>query len=314
MPKFILSDESVNKYGFRVLTSGIQLDAFMNNPVMFYNHDRENLPIGKWTNIKVEGTKLTADPEFDTNDEFAMKIKDKVDKGIINCASIGFDILETSFEQALLVDNQIRPTVTKCCLFETSIVDIPGNSNSIKMRGIELRGNITENEIELFIPKISTHNLLEMKETAKLLGLADTATEAEINAAITKLQTEKLRAEGNSENGLKVLLSLAENKGFKKETIEKLAKADFNAAFDLVNDAPAKDAGENITQTTPKGGNASLTDLVTELRKSSGTAPTEMKFSEMLRKNPAALEAMERENPTQWKALYKAEYGVEPSL
>lgn len=37
---FVLSDESVNSYGFRVLTDGIALDNFKKNPVMLWNHTR----------------------------------------------------------------------------------------------------------------------------------------------------------------------------------------------------------------------------------------------------------------------------------
>lgn len=58
MPKktFILHDETVNTQGFRMLTSGADLSVFENNPVMLLNHDDWNMPIGRWENIRVEGT------------------------------------------------------------------------------------------------------------------------------------------------------------------------------------------------------------------------------------------------------------------
>mgnify|MGYP003375424942 FL=1 len=36
---FVLHDESVNTYGFRMLTSGAVLDEFIKNPVMLLNHN-----------------------------------------------------------------------------------------------------------------------------------------------------------------------------------------------------------------------------------------------------------------------------------
>ncbi len=38
--RFILSDESVNCYGLRFLTAGIDIKDFVKNPVMLYMHGR----------------------------------------------------------------------------------------------------------------------------------------------------------------------------------------------------------------------------------------------------------------------------------
>lgn len=54
---FVLHDESVNTYGFRMLTSGVNLDEFRKNPVMLLNHNDYSLPIGRWENIRIEGAK-----------------------------------------------------------------------------------------------------------------------------------------------------------------------------------------------------------------------------------------------------------------
>jgi phage head maturation protease len=100
---FILSDESINTQGFRVLTNGIRLDEFRKNPIMLWNHNSswrgtkdEQLPIGRWDNIRVEGGKLLADAVLDDGDDFAKEIARKVDKGIINMCSIGFAVIEQS--------------------------------------------------------------------------------------------------------------------------------------------------------------------------------------------------------------------------
>lgn len=52
--RIILSDSSLNRYGYRVLTEGINLEAFKKNPVMLYMHLRdEGSPI--WGDYKAIG-------------------------------------------------------------------------------------------------------------------------------------------------------------------------------------------------------------------------------------------------------------------
>ncbi|MBL6448569.1 hypothetical protein JMN32_19820 [Fulvivirga sp. 29W222] len=144
---FILSDESVNEYGFRILTAGIDLKRFKKNPVMLYAHIRSFeskgkdgviLPIGRWENIRKEDSQLLADAVFDEDDEFAMKISSKIDKGILNTASAGLDVLEYSEDPKLMGKGQTLPTVTKSILKEASIADIPGNGNAVRLFGKEL--------------------------------------------------------------------------------------------------------------------------------------------------------------------------------
>lgn len=45
---FVLHDETVNTYGFRMLTSGANLEEFRKNPVILLNHKDWELPIGRW--------------------------------------------------------------------------------------------------------------------------------------------------------------------------------------------------------------------------------------------------------------------------
>ena len=69
---FILSDGSVNSYGFSVDMTNLHLERFRNNPVMLYNH--YDL-IGKWENLRVEDGKLLAEASFMDGDEEALAKK-----------------------------------------------------------------------------------------------------------------------------------------------------------------------------------------------------------------------------------------------
>lgn len=136
----VLSDESINSYGYRVLTSGIDLKNFRKNPIMLFNHERMswqgdvyNGPIGYWENIRIEDGKLMADAVIDEEDPKGKIIANKLEKNFIRAASIGFKLIELSEDKKHLLPGQTRPTVTKCELVEVSIVDVPANKNALAL-------------------------------------------------------------------------------------------------------------------------------------------------------------------------------------
>lgn len=131
MKTFTLHDESVNSYGFRMLTNGVLLDEFKKNPVMFYNHDDREMPIGRWENVRVEGEKILAEANFDLGDTRAKEIARKVEAGYINACSVGAWVLESSRDPSLYLEGQDAPTVTRWSLREVSICNIPANHNAL---------------------------------------------------------------------------------------------------------------------------------------------------------------------------------------
>lgn len=122
---FVVSDESKNCYGQVILTDGIDTTQFEKNPVMLYMHERKTV-VGRWENIRKEGKKLLADAVFDDGTELGATVKRQVEKGFLRSASIGVEIKETKDVKGVEV-------VTKCELLEVSIVDIPANSNAMKL-------------------------------------------------------------------------------------------------------------------------------------------------------------------------------------
>lgn len=136
--RFVLSDESVNKQGFRVITSGIDLEQFRKNPVMLWMHFRatgssvhEVLPLGYWADIEIINNALTAIPVFDDSDTFAMNIANKVKSGTIKMASAGLNPVEWSSDEKMKVQGQSQNTLLKSILVEASIVDIGANNKAL---------------------------------------------------------------------------------------------------------------------------------------------------------------------------------------
>lgn len=197
--KLIWTNEDLNCYGFWVMTSGIDMSRFKNNPIMLFNHHRtwegrkdEILPVGKWANYKADDKGVvTGEPVFDMKDEFAVKIANKVDGGFLTACSIGIRIIEVSEDAQYLKPGQTRATVTKCELKEVSVVDIPANPNAA---GIVLYDEndkvitLSDGADGCPIRLINNQNQKQMKEVALKLGLPEAASEAEVLSAVTKLQ------------------------------------------------------------------------------------------------------------------------------
>jgi hypothetical protein len=196
MKSFVLHDETVNTHGFRLLTSGANLTEFRKNPVMLLNHNDWSMPIGRWENIRVEGTQILADPVFDENDPVGAQVKSKVDNDFVRAASIGAWPPEQMVDDpALRVPGQTGPTVTRWTIREASIVTIPANHNSIAFYD-RTTGKMVDSGEVLKLFDLITKTLKkepEMKSLLTLLKLADTATEAEAHAAMQLVMNDRDR-------------------------------------------------------------------------------------------------------------------------
>ena len=193
---FVISDESINSYGFRVLTDGIDLSLFKQNPIALWVHKRmwglkeEVLPIGRWENLRKEGTRLLGDLVFDEDDEFAVKLQKKVDKKIINMVSPGLRPSTWSDDPKHLIKGQTRATLVTSTLREVSLVDIGSNGNALRLidnSGEEI--NLSDNGDNSLIPLLSDiHNqktdMEFQQQVAQAVKLADNATPADILTAV----------------------------------------------------------------------------------------------------------------------------------
>ncbi len=228
---FVVSDETVNCYGYRVLTDGIDLTQFKANPIMLYMHRRNTWNptgdevIGRWENLRKENGKLLADAVFDETNEFAKKIAEKVKNGFIKMASIGIQKKETSTEKKFLKAGQTRATVTKSRLSEISIVDMGGNDNALKL--------YNDKGDELALEELNFKNdsdMSELKNVALALGKEADSSLADVLAAITTLKTGK----NDAETKLKAMED-AQKEAQTKEAKTMVEKA--SAALNLKDDA-----------------------------------------------------------------------------
>lgn len=195
--KFIVNTESINSYGYRVLTEGIDIEQYMKNPVVLFMHERYDNDkrgsevIGRTVNLTKENGQLIAEIEFDAQDEFSQKIAKKVEGGFLRMASIYAENIESSTAPEDLMPGQTYATVKKCKLIEISIVDIGGNDDALKLSKVKNGEIILEKIIQ------TENNMSQLKTIALALGKEADAPEADLLSTINELKLAKETAEAN---------------------------------------------------------------------------------------------------------------------
>lgn len=216
-----ISNDSLNSYGSRVLTSGMSVEQYCRNPVLLYMHQRGNV-IGYVKDLRVEDGEVTGELVFDEATDLSKRCKKQFEFGSLRMVSAGIDILELSDQPEHLLQGQTSPTITKSKLYEVSLVDVGSNDDAIVLmkdgKQITL-GKDGDCPLPLINNQKTTEEM-ELKLLALQLGLPETATEADVNRALNELKAAK--AENDSlkqENGK---LTLARITGLvEKAVVEK---------------------------------------------------------------------------------------------
>lgn len=288
--EFILSDESINSYGFSIDMEKLQLERFMSNPVMLYNH---NELVGKWSNLKVEKGRLTGTPVFmeDEDEVLAAKIKKRVEKDFVKGASLGIRIL--SVEKKEGQTPKVEAEVMEC-----SVVDIPSNKNAITLynsEGVKLKGEAFKLALSRILKPIK-HNK-EMKLNAKsyvALGLIEGASDSDVNSAIEtlskKLKNLEAKEQAEIEQKVNQLITTALGEGRitadQKSHFEELASTNFELAKVTIAALPTKK--ELAGREKPENGGEDRSDWT---------------FSDWRKKDTAGLLAIKKDNPDKYKEI-----------
>lgn len=312
--KVVISTSGLNSYGFRVLTSGIDIRQYQRNPILLWMHNRpymgtknEVLPIGTVKDIQVDGDRLTGTLMFDEKDEFAKQIQDKWDAGILKMVSAGLDVIERSSDPSVLLPGQTRETVTKSKLVEVSVVDIGANDEALALRHsgkmLCLADNINDSVLNDIINPIKQQlNTFNMKAICIKLGLPETATENEVLAKIEALQGQAAQAvqlKKEREEQLRKALTEAVDEAVRLQKITADKKQMFIAIGEKIGLAQLKETFNLMS------GAVRPSNIINQ----SATGVTEYK---KLSEVPAEQVALMRDKDFDtYKRLYKAEYGVE---
>lgn len=167
--EYVITDETVDRYGDIVRAKGVQTKNYKNNPVVVRCHQTREFPVG--TSLKIW---------FDSSDKtvkaWGMFYDDRVDRtgmsetvfrfastGAMRMASIGFMPIEThemdKEEKQKLGMPSYGVEFTKVDLLEWSPVTVPANPNAGRkdFEGVEQKHIDTARENELFTKEVLDH-------------------------------------------------------------------------------------------------------------------------------------------------------------
>lgn len=290
-----ITNDSLNSYGTRVLTAGMNVEQYQRNPVLLYMHERGNV-IGYVKDLKVEDGEVTGELMFDEASELSTRCKKQYEFGSLKMVSAGLDILETSEDPELLVQGQTSPTVTKSKLFEVSLVDIGANDDAIVLQKDGKKITLGKDS-ECPLPMLNNNNQkqMEQKQIALKLGLPETATEADINAKLGELKAAK-----------------EENEKLQQEKAvgEKRIAPDKKDEFINLGKEVGKEKLERIVAAM-----APQMKLSAVIGHQGGAATQQPTAYKKLSDVPSSeLLTLRKEQPEEYKRLYKEEYGMECEL
>lgn len=311
---FVLLDGSILTNGLRVNIDGVDTSQYERNPVVFYTHNDESLPIGRAQNIRKENGQILIDvePDYEDTDPEVQRIIGKLERGFLNMISAGLADLDFSDDPSFKLPGQFLPTAMKSRLRESSIVPIGGNHNALRLYDNE--GVLLDNDLKLadFI-KPKFENKMN-KELLQLLNLSDTATEEQINAAVKAVMAEnvtlkadkaamELRDKEARKNKYIALLDTAvkdariDAKG--KENFILLFDSNAEAAEAALNAIPAR---QSVVQKIEDNGQKGALELA-DLEKQS--------WEQLDKANKLML--LKDKYPDLYAEKFKAKYGKEPN-
>ena len=304
-----ISNESLNSYGTRVLTVGMNVEQYNRNPVLLYMHERGNV-IGYVKDLKVEGAEVTGELVFDEVSELSQRCKKQWEFGSLKMVSVGLDILELSEDPKHLLVGQTRPTISKSKLFEVSVVDIGANDDAIVLQKDGKRIELgKDGGVELPLLHISNNNQktkqMDQEKLALELGVPKDADEATINAKLAKLKSDGAEAEALRQE--RDTLRAARIESIVNAAIaEKKIGEDKKQQF---LDLGKKIGAEELKQTFDAM--SAQVKLSNVLQTVGGTAGHSVEWKKLSDVPSDELAKLRAENPAEYKKLYKAEYGMD---
>lgn len=304
-----ISNDSLNSYGFRVLTSGMDVTQYNRNPVLLYMHERGNV-VGYVKDLKVENNEVTGELMFDCASELSQRCKKQFEFGSLRMVSAGLEILAMSEDKDLLVAGQTRPTITKSKLFEVSVADVGANDDAIVLHKdgkIITLGRDGDCDLPLLNNNNKQQKTEEMdnKTIALQLGLPETATEAEISAKITELNAVKEQNASLMKEKDKLTLESITNLVTHAIADKRLEEKDKDQFVELGKKIGTEELEKTLKAMHPA---VKLSSVIGH----QGSTPTDEKKLTKLSDVPAEqIATLRSENLEEYTRLYKAEYGIE---
>ncbi|HLO37246.1 MAG TPA: phage protease, partial [Lacibacter sp.] len=240
--------------------------------------------------------------------------------GIINMSSAGLQPLEVQTETKYLKGNGKAPCLSKSMLAEISLVDIGSNRNALKLYA-DVNGTELKDDAELVKLFSPTNDklpiMIELKDVAKQLQLADNANAVEIMEAVKKLQGDVVTLSSEKKTAEDALAALKATQA--KDQITQLVDGAVNAKKITAADKPHYEKLAAADFTTTKAILDAMKGYETvEKQLNDDGSDKSIELAEILKLNNDELfeqgkfERLKELSPIHFKLRYKQHFGSEP--
>jgi len=110
------------------------LNQFLQNPVVLWAHNSSELPIARNVDLVEDDHGLMATSEFDSKNEFSMKVFDLFSRKFLNAFSVGF--IPKNYEMQEIDGGRKGVAITEAELYEYSAVPVPANPGALVGREV----------------------------------------------------------------------------------------------------------------------------------------------------------------------------------
>jgi HK97 family phage prohead protease len=191
---FVVSTPEVDRYGTIIVPSGIDYQAYLNNPIVLAQHDSDKWPIGRCLGFAMNGENLEATIQIECITEEGKKLNKLINAGFVKAVSVG--IIPNEYEEQT-INGQKVTVYTKSELVEFSVVSVPANRQALLKKSIKtlLQDSIQKykKESRMLTPEIEAKIKDELLPAIKEafvnevinLGFSPEEAEASVNAFIT---------------------------------------------------------------------------------------------------------------------------------
>ena len=252
--RIIFSTETPNDQGGIIGNDVIDFNRYRANPVILYQHNWEEAPIGLMADIQLIGGKWTGIPTFHRLTEKSREVADMYEAGAIKASSIGGEAIWENtgrkiknpntgeYELESKLDENGNRTCKRFNLYEISIVTLPSNPDAVTL--------------ETFAAKIyEPSQLINIATNITKLSSNLNTMSAEEQAAADKLKADSAAAEKLA-SVIPAALPAEVKEGMKKQGLgAKILKAVgsfLGSIDDILDEAPPAKAPKIDSSELPK--------------------------------------------------------------
>ena len=125
--RWVLVSDQVNSYGFQIDLEHMSLDRIRSNPVLLWNHQRSERPLGRLLDVRYEKANgvITGGLEFNPKNTQMSWVQEDIEAGYLRAGSIGFLTTKVDFDAEV-------PLVQESAMYEYSIVTVGADPNAVK--------------------------------------------------------------------------------------------------------------------------------------------------------------------------------------